>query len=869
MVRQSRKKDKKSKQPPAEDVETELFGGEEEDEGAEGSKTLRELEMMYCKGEQCHACMAKDCKIKIVAEDHHMLCNKHLPPEHILNPPTKQCKACEELCARTHRRRKRRMEAFQQSGVWPTSTPTKTPAKSEGSAPSTTLQSTPLPGKGSVPPHKSTPAPTTSQGPDKVSTEGDVVVLDEDVVMEGEAMADEHGSDRQSGDNDEGDNDNDDHDGDQGDNQGDGSGDDGHDDQNDNDEEEDDRSGDPDDDGDEDEDEVHSDGASGEESSEEEESVEEIPVESKPQPIPKRPIPKRPSVPKPNPSPKKPHKSTLEHAKELKRLKKQKKLLKKQLQLKKLKKQLKKSKHSKKSKKSFSSDSSSDSSSSDSDSEDSLPPPKRPKKNPKPSQPDPQPFDQAAMVAQIMSAMKTQFDSFTQAKEKQIEERMKRIEAQSAGPVDESIPQKEVPPLVGQDAPSLGQSVQSKVPSTTQLPKSLVHSSSVEDKSKDEESDDESSNDIRTSKDSHKRRRDTFQEVLQDTGMFVFEVPSVSRDTSQAQAQFGHVEAPIPTDTLNVQKGMLDELQKHALRRLEKGYKKPDKLLNKMYKIPSGQKANWSQPPRINQHLLNVVNHNFRVYDKQKKMWALNPKHTTGQEEKLWLEVIARQQLILRIINCQTMALAASQACVYQVSNEMKQLDSLCEDQAFNISQWFHVASKTLDKAFETTSEAQVNAVDLLKLSADSWFKAMEERRRLWLQSSRLNQDQQAQLNALSLNLPSIDLTDPEWGILDEATDNQVKNWSELYHQDRNLSASNILLKFQKDRAPSVKNVKGQSQGHKPNKNTKPNKPFPATASGSESAAGSVQGKPGGGTKSKPKQFKRTYKNKQNPKSKQ
>jgi hypothetical protein len=314
---------------------------------------------------------------------------------------------------------------------------------------------------------------------------------------------------------------------------------------------------------------------------------------------------------------------------------------------------------------------------------------------------------------------------------------------------------------------------------------------------------------------------------------------------------------------------MLDELQKHALRRLEKGYKKPDKLLNKMYKIPTGQKANWSQPPRINQHLLNVVNHGFRVYDKQKNMWALNPKHATGQEEKLWLEVIARQQLIIRIINCQTMAMAASQACVYQVSNEMKKLDTLCEDQDFDIHQWFQVASQTLDKAFESASESQVNAVDLLKLSADSWFKAMEERRRLWLQSSRLNADQQAQLNALSLNLPSIDLSDPEWGMLDKATDLQVKNWSELFHQDRNLAASNILLKFQKERPPAAKNIKGQSQGFKPNKNQKSTKPFPAAASGSESAAGSVQGKPGGGPKPKSKQFKRTYKPKQNTKSKQ
>jgi hypothetical protein len=546
---------------------------------------------------------------------------------------------------------------------------------------------------------------------------------------------------------------------------------------------------------------------------------------------PVEPAPKRPLKSPRKPSPKKPRKSAIEQAKELKRVKKQQKLLKQQLKLAKLKKHMKKKKSKKSKKRYLSSDSDSESSSSTSSSEE-APPPKRPRKGSAPTQPPP--IDQAAMVQQIMEAMSKKLDTFTEASTKAIEERMKHIEALSAGPEADDLPSREVPSLVGSH-PSL-------------VPKSVSSGDgSKRPTDKDDDSDDDSQ-EVRTSMESHRRRRDLIKDSLKNSDMFNFKVPHTSTASSHAQAQFGHSDTPVQTDALVVQQGMLDELKRHAVKRSSKGYKKPDKLLNKMYKPPVAQSKNWSEPPHINRNLFNVVHHAYKHYDIPKKIWTLNPKHQSGKDEKQLLEIIARQQLMIKIINCSTMALVSAQGGVYQVMGEIKKLHSLItDDPDFNLMEWQMAANGILDTSFTTIQEAQVNTADLLRLTADSWFRALEERRRLWLSASRLSSDQQAQLNAVPLNLPSVDLSDPDWGILDTESDTLVKGWSELYLQDRNLSASNLLLKFQTQRNPSAKNVKGQGQGHKTN--SKPKKSFPAAASGQESTTGSAQGKSGGGQK--------------------
>jgi hypothetical protein len=734
------------------------------------------------------------------------------------------------------------VEEFQSSGVWPPATPRKTPDKSEGSAPSSSVKNPSVgkesasKGKGSVP---TQPKPPSHE----------IVEIDE----EGREVLDDAGSDRESNmevDNggagdDQGDQDND---------QGDYDNDDDHESSDDQDDQSDGRSdgqGEGDDEG-EDRDDGRSEGQTSEEESEEEVEQEE-----------EKRAPKRPVPPSKTPVTKKHKKSPLKQAKDLKKLKRQKHLLERELKLKKLKRQLKKTKRHTK----YLSSDSSDSSSSSSLSSSEETPPKRPRKGPAPKtspkpSPTPQPFDQAAMVKQLMDAMTQKMTSFTQSTAKEIEERFKKLQ-QSAGPPAEPLPQKEVPPLVpSKSVPS--KSVRGSQPSKSVLgsqPSKAPVCTSVADepKDKDEESDDESQ-EVRTSRESHKRRRDIFKEVLTEAGLFNFEVPVLSRDTPQAQAQFGHVHTPLTSDVLSVQEGMLNELQKHATHRMVKGFKKPDKILNRMYKVPLGQQKNWAQPPTINQDLVNVVNYGYRAYDKQNKTYSLNPKHTSGQEEKVCLETIARQQLVIRIINCSTMAMAAAHASVFRVGNEMKRLDDMCEDSNFDLREWFKAAVVSLDGAFDCIQEAQVNTVDLLKLSADSWLKAMEERRRLWLASARLTADQQTQLNSLPLNLPSTSLDDPDWTLLDKESEVLLKGWSELFQQDCNRSVSNIMMKFDKERTPSRKNVKGQGQGF----NTKPKtkKPFPAAASGKESATGSAQSKPGGGAKPQTKPFKRNFNNK-------
>jgi hypothetical protein len=339
-----------------------------------------------------------------------------------------------------------------------------------------------------------------------------------------------------------------------------------------------------------------------------------------------RPIPTK-SHPKPKTNPKR--------SKKDKKLKQERKLLKRQYKLAQLKKKLGSKKRSKKKskKRHLSSDSSesSSSSSSSSDSEDSPPPPKRSKGRHVPPPSVPVPVDQSAMVAQIMEAMK----SFQQESQQAIEERMKRLEEASVGLPKETLPSKEVPSLSG-GSKSVPSRDESKRPS-----------------SRDSDSDEEPS-EVRTSLASHTKRRDTMKQYLTDQSIFNFNVPPVSLQGACAQAQFGHA-APVPqTEVVIVQKGMVEELGKHSQKRLAKGFKKPDKLLNKMYRCPLAQNKNWSEPPGINPNLQNIVEHTHKHYDPKKKLWSLNQKHSSGKEEQKLLPIIARQQLVLKIINCAT-----------------------------------------------------------------------------------------------------------------------------------------------------------------------------------------------------------------------
>jgi hypothetical protein len=186
--------------------------------------------------------------------------------------------------------------------------------------------------------------------------------------------------------------------------------------------------------------------------------------------------------------------------------------------------------------------------------------------------------------------------------------------------------------------------------------------------------------------------------------------------------------------------------------------------------------------------------------------------------------------------------------------NDIPNLSAYLQDSNFDLTEWQAMACGTLNDSFSCFQEAQVNATDLLRLTSDSLFSALEERRRLWLSSSLLTADQQARLNADPINLPSCAVDDSDWGILSSGADELVKSWSERFDSDKNAAANNLILKFQTQRNPAVKNVKGQKQGSANKPKSTGNKSFPSAASGQESS-GQPQAKSGGGSKS----YKKPY----------
>jgi hypothetical protein len=762
----------------------------------EGDESVSNLDynMVYFDKNKAHACLFKGCRSTIVATDHHVICNKHLPREHVLDPPS-NCKACAKFHERTIRKRKEKYLSMEETGEWPVSTPSKktpnkTPAKSSESkaTPKATSTSHSASKQSSASAKVVTPARETSPEKEIIEIQGEEGEDSEEDDSESESGSDHDGGSEiadQDGSDGQGDNDQ----------LSDGQVDDGH----------------------EPEEEAPADKVQSESDSAEE------PPQPKTKTL-KRSKQESDSAEEP-PQPKT---KTLKRSKQeaqLLKLEKERKRLKKRVKLARLKKKLGSKKRSKKRHWSSSSSelSSSSSSSSSSESEES-PPPKRSRKRQAPPISTPAP-DQAAMVQEIMDAMK----SLHQESQQAIEERMQRLEAASAGLPKDSLPARDAPSLSGA--------------------KSASSSSSSREKqsSKDEESDEEPS-EARTSLSSHTRRRETMKQYLTDQAIFNFNVPPVSREGAAAQAQFGH-SAPEPQkEVLIVQEGMIQELAKHAEKRLSKGFKKPDKLLNKMYKCPWAQNKNWSEPPGINTNLQNIVEHTHKQYDSKKKQWSLNQKHVSGKEEQKLLPIIARQQLLLKIVNCSTMALVAAQGSLAMVMNDIPNLSRYLQDSTFDLAAWQSEVCATLNDSFSCFQEAQINSIDILRLSADSLFSALEDRRRLWLSSSRLTADQQAQLNAEAVNLPSSSVDDSEWGILSPESDELVKSWSERFESDKSAAANNLILKFQTQRNPAVKNIKGQGQGPTHNKKSTGPKSFPTAAAGQESS-GKTQNKSGGGSK--------------------
>jgi hypothetical protein len=193
----------------------------------------------------------------------------------------------------------------------------------------------------------------------------------------------------------------------------------------------------------------------------------------------------------------------------------------------------------------------------------------------------------------------------------------------------------------------------------------------------------------------------------------------------------------------------------------------------------------------------------------------LNHKHFSGKLEKKTIEDIQRSQMGIKVQNCLSLSIVAARRCV---ANAVAAFAHFPKDPNATTEESNVVAPLVLlDKVL---TEAQVNSNDLLKLNADTLIHASAERRRLWVESSSLSKDQQAQICALPIPLPPSDPTQSFDLIGPEGRD-KLKAWfaSDYQKSQMDLTRQSMNLHYNQSRNQNYKNP-NPNYKKKPNTNS-------------------------------------------------
>jgi hypothetical protein len=486
-----------------------------------------------------------------------------------------------------------------------------------------------------------------------------------------------------------------------------------------------------------------------------------------------------------------------------------------------------------------------------------------------------------AMMTTFTQAMQASFkqviDSQTANQDKLLK-RMQWVAAESAGPEPAPLPDKEVPPLNAADSvPQTSGSGGSSSTSEVQGDKSIVPPSHSQPDSKadasviDSDDDKEVDSSVRTTRDEHSQRRKVITATLSKNPSFHFETPTGSRLSTEACAMYGLSVLDSVSDVLPVQKGLYDEMRRFAIAKSSKGHKNPERVLRKMYKVPEVQMSHFNAPPSVDESLLHCVDHRRVKYMPKDKQWILNPEHDSGKKEKAMIEDLARQQLLLKISNCLSLSIVASNAMLIQSSALVAQIPELMKNPDFDLHQHLDLLRTSLLNTSHTFAEAQVNSVDMVKLVADSALSLCHDRRKLWTEASTLTKEQIVALNAEPVFTPA-DPSVQGWPMLGPVVSQKIHHWTEASNSSLSVQANQKVLglNFQTSRPPANRQPKGknkgqgQNQGQKGQGKAQTSQPFRGGAeSANQGAANSGQSK---SAPAKGKPFKKPYRKRQNNK---
>jgi hypothetical protein len=463
-----------------------------------------------------------------------------------------------------------------------------------------------------------------------------------------------------------------------------------------------------------------------------------------------------------------------------------------------------------------------------------------------------------AMMASFTKAMES---SLTKAMEAQassqnkVLERLHLVATESAGPDPDPLEEKEVPPLVSKESRS-GVLVQasSVAPPLSQNSGGATESSQFQsgapvDNSVIESDDDKDLEDseVRTSKECHSKRRKVVASTLAGDPNFQFEAPTSHAFSAESCAMFGFSSTESVSDVLPVQKGLYDEIKRFAAVRATRGHKAPDKVLRKMYRVPEPQISHWNAPPNVDEQLLHVVDHKKVKYMPKQKQWVLHPDQDAGKKEKVLVENLARQQLLLKISNCLSLSVVASNVMLTRAGSLVSQIPELMKDPDFDMLRHLEVLRSTIVNIGQAFSEVQVNSIDVMKLAADSTLSICQERRKLWTEASNLKKEQVVALNDEPVFTPQ-DPSVSGWPILGPEMSKRVHQWTESTNTSLNVQASQKVLgmNFQSNRPAANRQPKGgknKNQGKKGQGKTQPQQNFRAAAESANQGANSGQNK--------------------------
>jgi hypothetical protein len=331
---------------------------------------------------------------------------------------------------------------------------------------------------------------------------------------------------------------------------------------------------------------------------------------------------------------------------------------------------------------------------------------------------------------------------------------------------------------------------------------------------------------------------------------------------------FGFSALETVSDVFPIQKGMYDEFRRFAAIKATSGHKAPDKVLRKMYKVPEVQVSHWNAPPTVDEQLLHCIDHKKVRYMPKQKQWVLNPDHDSGKKEKVLLESLARQQLLLKICNCLSLSVVSSNVMLTNAASLISKIPELMKDPDFNLDHHLDVVRATILNIGQTFAEVQVNSIDVVKLVADSALSLCHERRKMWTEASTLKKEQVVALNDEPVFTPA-DPSVSGWPMLGPEVAKRVHQWTEATNTSLNVQASQKVLglNFQSTRPAANRQPKGNKKKNQGSKGQGKSQGQQNFRGGAESAS---QGANSGQNKSAPakgKPFKRNF-NKKRPNQK-